>query len=793
MLTACVEPGLPAGVNRVMTEIGYRKLARLWRTGHPKNPTGAMEAWKPILLEGGRSDDMEILLELNDEGRIRDVHDRIWDQLIDLVKVRAKGRAVSVGEADAAAQAILNGTPMEEYGVWAFYPWSGRLVHVLPEAEFQEVRLDRNQNKVTREEQARLAARTVGIVGLSVGNAAARTAALEGVCGTLKLADFDCLDLSNLNRIQAGVQEIGCNKAVIAARQIFETNPYARVVVFTEGVTEANMEEFLAGEPRLDVLVDECDDLTMKMRLRRRARELGLPVLMETSDRGMLDVERFDLEPGRAIFHGLVARYEDRNFKGLTNSEKVPVVLSILGAETLSPRMGASLVEVGETISTWPQLASDVALGGASICAALRGLGLGQPLSSGRYHVDMQAVLGTASGASLPGAEEPAPAEAPPPAKFTGGEELSDLQRFLVEHAALAPSGGNVQPWRFHVDGDSIWVVLAPDRAANLLDVDYRASYLALGAAVENMSLAAASRGWVAGVEWLPLGEGKTTVARVRLRPGLEEQEAEEQEAQVGDLFAAVSLRVTDRRLGPRLPMTDGEVEALESVVRGTHAALHLLEADADLEEAGAILGRGDRVRFLCGPLHREAMGEIRWTDEEARTRRDGLDLASLELAEKDQAALRLLARPEVVSLLREQGGGEALEDLSQKWGRGASGIGLMTLAGDRPQQILEGGRIFQRIWLKATRLGLGCHPMTAVLYMLEIERRRRITLYQDRERRWLEDLDGRLSRLFRVESGQTRVMLFRLHRASGAAKRSLRLPIESVVAFGPPARESLS
>ena len=61
---------------------------------------------------------------------------------------------------------------------------------------------------------------TIGIVGLSVGHAIAHTLALEGMCGRLRLADNDRIELSNLNRIPATVLDIGINKAVVAARRI---------------------------------------------------------------------------------------------------------------------------------------------------------------------------------------------------------------------------------------------------------------------------------------------------------------------------------------------------------------------------------------------------------------------------------------------------------------------------------------------------------------------------------------------------------------------------------------------
>src|SRR5207248_3001327 len=80
------------------------------------------------------------------------------------------------------------------------------------------------------------------------------------------------LDSSNMNRIRAGVHEVGLNKAVLAARQIYEMNPYARICICPDGVLPENLDNFLSGEQPVDVLVDECDSLAMKFQLREAAR-----------------------------------------------------------------------------------------------------------------------------------------------------------------------------------------------------------------------------------------------------------------------------------------------------------------------------------------------------------------------------------------------------------------------------------------------------------------------------------------------------------------------------------------
>jgi molybdopterin/thiamine biosynthesis adenylyltransferase len=354
-------------------------------------------AWRPLLLDRRSEHDREQLARLRSDGRVWEEHDTLAAQLRDLADARNPHLKPRSPEREAAiartAIQIRGDLPAEDFGRYVFYPWSGRLVHLLPPAEFRELRLDRNRNKITAEEQARLLQLTIGVVGMSVGNAVALTLALEASCGHLKLADYDVLDLSNMNRIRAGVHEIGLPKVVIAARQIAEIDPYLRITLFPDGVRAGNIDSFLLEPARTDVLIDECDDLAVKLALREGARALRIPVIMETSDRGLLDVERFDLEPERPLFHGRIPHIDASRLAGLTNEEKIPIVLTILGMNELSTRARASLVEVGKTLKTWPQLASDVTLGAATVAHAVRRLALGEQLASGRRAFDIDANL----------------------------------------------------------------------------------------------------------------------------------------------------------------------------------------------------------------------------------------------------------------------------------------------------------------------------------------------------------------------------------------------------------------
>ncbi|MDF1561985.1 MAG: Rv1355c family protein [Deltaproteobacteria bacterium] len=742
-------------------------------------------AWAPLRFPADEPAAVAEVERLIAERRAIFVHDTLDLQLAELVDSRTPGHKLQGAELARAVDAFLEGRPSVSYGNWFYYPWSGRLIRVLPEGPFRWLRSNRNRNKITEPEQASLRLRTLGIVGLSVGSATAMTLAMEGVGGTLRLADFDSLDLGNLNRLRAPLHALGENKAVIAARQIAELDPYLRVEVFAEGVTEANLERFLLGDgaegwPRLDLLIEECDDLYLKVALRERARAAQIPVVMETSDRGLVDIERFDLEPERPLLHGLVGDLKAESLRGLTTYEKVPIVLQLLGEDAVSPRLAASMVEIDSTLKTWPQLASAVSLGAALGTDVARRILLDQLRISGRFYVDLEQAIPDSPGeagapASRPAEREgadAAPARTPGPPRVESRGDLGSI-RSLVALAVLAPSGGNCQPWRFSWNGERLRCHHDRARSASFLDWEDKAAHLALGAAVENMILGAGALGLALRAEPFPLPGDAAVVCDLwpTASPG----------GPVDDpLAAAIPLRCTNRRLGPRAPLEPRLRDALSSAAGALGVELSLVEEPATLERLGRLLGRGDRIRFLNEQMHREMMSEIRWSEEEARRTGDGMDVATLELTPTDLAGMKLTRGWRVMELVGRVGGGRALEKPSRKALAAASAAGLVRLPGRGPGEAFLGGRAMQRVWLAATAAGWAFQPMTAITYLFErlidggegLSRTERAEL----EQLWLEHQE-----IFGTGPGETQAMLFRLARAEPPTERALRRPVEEV------------
>jgi molybdopterin/thiamine biosynthesis adenylyltransferase len=645
----------------------------------------------------------------------------------------------------ARARAPRDGDPVEPVEAldapWVFFPWSRRLVHVLPEALHRELRFDRNRYAITPEEQRRLASLTIAVAGLSVGRAVVTTLAHEGIGGELRLADFDALDLSNLNRVTGGIADVGVNKVVLAAREVAELDPYIRVVAFERGVEEETISSFVDG---VDVIVDECDGLEIKLLLRERARVAGRPVVMATSWRGMLDVERFDLEPSRPAFHGLLGDVTAAELAGLTTKQKIPYVLRILDPERLSERTAASLMEVKESLSTWPQLASEVALGGAQVANAVRRIALGELTVSGRFYTDLDELVASGNEVPLSPAVRTAPPDPEPRV------ERDDPIRFIVACATTAPSGGNMQPWRFEAGADRIRARIDPSRSS-LLDFRGRAALLAIGAALEAAEIGARAVGFE------PAATLHDDGWELALAPG-----------EVRDDADVLWRRGCNRR-------SDGS-EPVELHDLVAHAApLHAAAYEGDLRTLGIALGTLDRVRFLSARLRKDMVGELRFPGEDAR---DGIDVASLELDASDLAAM---------DVLRTGAGMALLAKLDRGWGLGnlardafaASGGALILRAHDTaPQALIDGGRGLMRLWLEATRRDLAIHPWGSPFLF------QRLLEEPDSLEPWERDALTRAAGAFSLDAGRPILLVLRVSRAGPPSTRSRRRPLDDVLTY---------
>lgn len=142
--------------------------------------------------------------------------------------------------------------------------------------------LYKNEGPFTRAQLGQLANSRVAVAGLGAfGLGAVGLAQLgvgSGARGWLRLADPDVFELHNANRQALAGGRLGRNKTAAIADEIRGLVPEARLQTFEDGLTEENLDRFLADA---DLVLDTVDYLRpeVKLELHRRCRRAGIPVV----------------------------------------------------------------------------------------------------------------------------------------------------------------------------------------------------------------------------------------------------------------------------------------------------------------------------------------------------------------------------------------------------------------------------------------------------------------------------------------------------------------------------------
>lgn len=281
----------------------------------------------------------------------------------------------------------------EDYGTWIYFPWKKTAVRILNVDKYFELRSSRNHNLIKIEEETILKDAKIAVAGLNVGNPGAVCLALESIGSSIKLADFDELSVTNLNRFRASLCDLGVNKAILSARQMYEINPFLNIEVYEKGITPENVELFL-DSPKVDLLIEETDNLKLKINIRNMAKKYKIPVLMVTGNGSdvLVDVERYDLDENLPILSGYLSDDLINKIQSIEKGkgsfeERVILARDFMGAEYLDPRLVSSFSDVGKTLAGIPQLAESSFLRGATICHFAKRILLKEKILSGRYKI----------------------------------------------------------------------------------------------------------------------------------------------------------------------------------------------------------------------------------------------------------------------------------------------------------------------------------------------------------------------------------------------------------------------
>src|SRR5215472_4822321 len=306
-----------------------------------------------------------------------------------------------------------------------------------------------------------------------------------------------------------------------------------------------------------------------------------------------------------------------------------------------------------------------------------------------------------------PSPESVAPRKVPPAPAKPGVLDKSAVE-YIVGYGVMAPSGANVQPWRFGFQNGELTLRNERSLEFEMLDLEDMATWVSFGAVVENMTLAARAIGLEPALSLFPDPKDRDLVGRMRFTPRQPERDK---------LLDSVPQRVANRQVPKqRVTLDPAVARSLESIAEAAGARLQICEDPERLKQYEELLQACDRLCFVNPIVFREFTGTFRWTREEVEKKRDGLDVWTLEAPRPLLRALTVRAN---VESLKKAGALKIFDKPSQGRLTHSSALALLTVRGFNPRIVFEGGRVVERLWLTVTAAGLSFQPLTFLPYFL--------------------------------------------------------------------------
>ena len=279
---------------------------------------------------------------------------------------------------------------------------------------------------------------------------------------------------------------------------------------------------------------------------------------------------------------------------------------------------------------------------------------------------------------------------------------LGKTDAAILHHASLAPSGHNSQPWFVKVVEPKNWIIgIDPRHRLPVVDPKNREALLSIGAFIENLSIAAGAMGFQARTKVIANTPMDEEIVKVSLKKGKPTDYPLER------IIARRTIR------GGYLPseINSKDVDALSEPLKDRLVYFPRGTEHAQCIQEGAI--ENFRIQSYRAQAQKELSQWMQLKNADAKRHRSGLTTESMEISGFAGWYVRtFLDKEDVMKDSFIQKG------IDKAAGQAAEGGGWFTITskGEDVAELIDTGRRFERMALKAREHKIGIHPMTQFL-----------------------------------------------------------------------------
>jgi len=353
------------------------------------------------------------------------------------------------------------------------------------------------------------------------------------------------------------------------------------------------------------------------------------------------------------------------------------------------------------------------------------------------------------------------------------GQQKNNFQDFgiiekILDEARFAPSGDNLQPWRFEKISPLHFAVHGFRSEGETLDRNGLMSALAIGGLLESISIAASRYGFAV----------KSVFCKNTDEFALYDIFLSKKDINIDPLAQYLTRRYTHRRILNRHCLSIEEKMFLERSVSG-QLDVHWIEGK-NRDNFARFLFRAGKLRLILPEMQKFYLKII---EKGARVSIDripdkalGLDLFLVRIIHL------LLKYPRVMNFLNAYFAGTLLVRFEVDFLTGYfTGAHFFITVSSKPKTVedyAQIGRMIQRFWLSATKLGFFIQPeMAALIFSKDINEGKLFTTHKGADS-LAKEIRGKLEHFLDIEKT---VFVGRIGKGKDINTRSLRKPLDDL------------
>ncbi|MGD0977242.1 MAG: hypothetical protein ABR875_03045 [Minisyncoccia bacterium] len=282
----------------------------------------------------------------------------------------------------------------------------------------------------------------------------------------------------------------------------------------------------------------------------------------------------------------------------------------------------------------------------------------------------------------------------------------------IIEAGIFAPSGDNSQPWRFEVENNQIDIFNLPEKDNPVLNYRQRGSYIAHGCLIENILIASSNYGYAVKLKLFPKSGLFDHIASLNLEKTISQKDS---------LFEFIFSRCTNRKKYRSSKLEKdiyNELISIPSVMNlGNKYEIRLTDNDNSKKQIGKAAASIEQVILEDEHLHHLLFHDIIWTEKDELLKKSGLYVKTMEFSPPQRLAFRLASFWPLMKFFKVLGLPKLIVSEDSKLYSTGAVLGIILMDGHSDENFINAGRIFQRVWLTATKNRLSLQPVTALLF----------------------------------------------------------------------------